>query len=102
MTYYLISLIYWLLFRSSSHCLINFSVICIYFYSCFILIISPNRYTDATMHRPGGGYDGRESEDSTDSFIDDGEEEDWRVAMRQITGESICLIDLLIYQIDIY
>ena len=49
-----------------------------------------------------GGYDGYESEDSMDSFIDDGEEEDWRVAMRQITGESICLIDLLIYQIDIY
>jgi hypothetical protein len=35
-----------------------------------------------------GGYDGYESEDSMDSFIDDGEEEDWRVAMRQITGED--------------
>lgn len=35
-----------------------------------------------------GGYGGYESEDSMDSFIDDGDEEDWRSALRQMTGEE--------------
>jgi hypothetical protein len=34
------------------------------------------------------GYAGYESEDSMDSFIDDGEEEDWRSELRQMTGEE--------------
>lgn len=55
----------------------------------FLLARQREREGGRNRGSPGarGGYDGYESEDSMDSFIDDGDEEDWRVAMRQITGQ---------------
>lgn len=42
----------------------------------------------------GAGYDGGyESDDSMDSFIDDGEEEDWRSELRQLTRECTVRVE---------
>lgn len=70
-------------------------------YPCSVLqqrayLMARQREREGRRGSPGArgsrsAYDGYESEDSLDSFIDDGDEDDWRSAMRQITGESCIL-----------